>query len=277
LGCHRDGSNLDLDPVEIEQRRRCWAAILMLDALQASAFGRPSMMRGSKFDTQMPLDVNDVDITRTEVRKASSRPTQMTYLNLKFRLLDITSKIYDRLFRSEQIDYAAIIDLDREIRKEKESWPDNYTDGDSNGRGSGFVGLRAHDQVHWYILHGHYYQLLLLLHRPFFHSGAGNFPVTPGYSRTQCIESASAILEIYHILNTEPRYQPYRWYTCGIATFHAFHASVVIAIELLSVNVENPEFSELWSSLQRVIKYFTRNSRRSPLAVKALPRINVLR
>jgi hypothetical protein len=242
----------------------------MLDALQASTFGRASMMTSSTFGARMPLDVNDVDVTRTEVRKASSRPTQMTYLNLKFRLLNITSKIYERLFGLEKTDYATVIDLDREIRKEQETWLNSYGE---DGRGPG--GLRAHDQVHWYILHGHLHQMFLLLHRPFFHSGAGNHPVAPGHSRNQCVESASMILEIYHILNTEPKYQPYRWYTNGLATFHAFHAAVVISIELLSM--ENPSFSELWSNFQQVEEYFTRNSPRSSLATKVLPITKFLR
>lgn len=242
----------------------------MLDALQASTFGRPSMMRSSRFETRLPLDLNDIDVTRTEVRKASSRPTQMTYLNLKFKLLNITSKIYERLFGPEEVEYSTIIELDQEIRKEQETWPSRYGEG-----GSGLEGLGAHDQVHWYILHGHLHQMFLLLHRPFFHKGAGNHPiVSPGHSRNQCVESASVILEIFHVLNTEPKYQPYRWYTTGLATFHAFHAAVVVSIELLSL--ENPSFSELWTGFQRVEEYFVANSPRSPFARKVLPIIKFL-
>ncbi|PWW74380.1 hypothetical protein C7212DRAFT_365365 [Tuber magnatum] len=270
FGCHKDGANLGLDPVQTEQRRRCWAAILMLDAFQASAFGRPSMMRATQFETRMPLDVNDVDITRTGVREASSRPTQMTYLNLKFRLLNITSKIYEKLFGAEKADYSTIIELDQEIRNEQNTWPSKYS-----ADGTGLNELRANDQVHWYILHGHLHQMFLLLHRPYFHrSSAEKHPVVSD-SRRQCIESATSILEIYNILNTKPKYQPYRWYTNGLATFHAFHAVVVISVDLLSMH--DPSQSPTWETFQQVHDHFSKNEPRSSNAAKALPVMNFLR
>jgi len=243
----------------------------MLDALQASAFGRPSMMRAAQFETRMPLDVNDVDITRTGVREASSRPTQMTYLNLKFRLLNITSKIYEKLFGAEGTDYSTIIELDQEIRNEQKTWPSKY----SAGGGAEPNELKANDQVHWYILHGHLHQMFLLLHRPYFHgSSADNHPVAPD-SRRQCIESATSILEIYNILNTEPKYQPYRWYTNGLATFHAFHAVVVASVDLLSMH--DPSQSPTWKAFQQVYDHFSKNSPRSSIATKTMPIINFLR
>ncbi|CAZ84742.1 unnamed protein product [Tuber melanosporum] len=270
LGCHKDGANLGLDPVETEQRRRCWAAILMLDAFQASAFGRPSMMRATQFETRLPLDVNDVDITRTGVREASSRPTQMTYLNLKFRLLSITSKIYEKLFGAEKPDYSTIVELDQEIRNEQKTWPGKYS-----ADGPELNGLKANDQVHWYILHGHLHQMFLLLHRPYFHkSSAENHPVAPD-SRRQCIESATSILEIYNILNTKRKYQPYRWYINGLATFHAFHAVIVVSVDLLSMH--DPSQSSTWEAFKQVHDHFSKNAPRSSIATKTLPVVNFLR
>ena len=50
LGCHVDGRVLLLDHVQTEQRRRCWAGILMLHTIQATSFGNVDILRLSNHD-----------------------------------------------------------------------------------------------------------------------------------------------------------------------------------------------------------------------------------
>lgn len=61
MGLHRDGSNFKLSPFETEMRRRLWWAILTLDLRSAEELGT-DMSIGS-FDTQMPININDIDIS----------------------------------------------------------------------------------------------------------------------------------------------------------------------------------------------------------------------
>ncbi|KAJ5972400.1 uncharacterized protein N7479_002318 [Penicillium vulpinum] len=62
LGLHRDGSAFDLEPFEIEMRRRLWWSICILDVQTAEDQGTDPMIHDVFYDTQIPLNINDEDI-----------------------------------------------------------------------------------------------------------------------------------------------------------------------------------------------------------------------
>jgi hypothetical protein len=275
LGIHRDGTTLKLDCIETEQRRRCWATIAMLEALQASAFGRPCMMRSIHSDAKLPSDVNDIDILRDQILPPSSRPTQMTYINLKFRLLSLTARIAEINFSTVRPAYSDVLELDVTIRRETARWGISY--GDPSLSEVDQRTLHNHHQAHWYILHGHLHQMFLLLHRPFFQLRNPE----PEYevSRKQCLESAFIILQVFRVLLKEERYRPYKWYTNGLAAFHTFHAAVVMSMYLLSTPYDslNLERTQAWDGLNEIVTQFEAVVKKSPIAAKALPVVIVLR
>jgi hypothetical protein len=41
LACHIDPSTFNLDPIQSEERRRCWAGLMMLYTIQNTALGNP--------------------------------------------------------------------------------------------------------------------------------------------------------------------------------------------------------------------------------------------
>lgn len=61
MGLHRDGSQLDMSPYEVEMRRRLWWAIAMLDLRSAEEVGTDLWISDLSFDTQFPLNLNDTD------------------------------------------------------------------------------------------------------------------------------------------------------------------------------------------------------------------------
>ncbi|PHH78734.1 hypothetical protein CDD82_2879 [Ophiocordyceps australis] len=63
LGLHRDGKHFKLPPLETEIRRRLWWAILMLDLRSAEELGTDLAITDQSFDTQMPSNINDSDIS----------------------------------------------------------------------------------------------------------------------------------------------------------------------------------------------------------------------
>lgn len=63
LGLHRDGSHFRLSPFEIEMRRRLWWQVGILDTRASEDHGCDPSILEQTFDTKLPLNINDADIT----------------------------------------------------------------------------------------------------------------------------------------------------------------------------------------------------------------------
>ncbi|KAL4881245.1 fungal-specific transcription factor domain-containing protein [Aspergillus karnatakaensis] len=63
LGLHRDGNNFGLKPFEAEMRRRLWWHVVLLDSRSSEDHGTDALIHDRMFDTRLPLNVNDSDIS----------------------------------------------------------------------------------------------------------------------------------------------------------------------------------------------------------------------
>ena len=63
IGVHRDGSHFGLAPFEVELRRRLWWQVCILDTRASEDHGCDPTIIEQTFDTKMPLNINDVDIS----------------------------------------------------------------------------------------------------------------------------------------------------------------------------------------------------------------------
>ena len=81
IGLHRDGSLLKLSPFETERRRRIWWAIQGLDLASNVTTGATSMSLMADWDTQLPLNIEDGDISpqMQEMPKQRSGLTSMSH------------------------------------------------------------------------------------------------------------------------------------------------------------------------------------------------------
>jgi hypothetical protein len=71
MGVHRDGSNFNLGPIEIEVRRRIWAHLCVLDISSAELLGREPTILPDSYDTMLPLSIDDSDLSEIEVQEAA--------------------------------------------------------------------------------------------------------------------------------------------------------------------------------------------------------------
>jgi hypothetical protein len=63
VGLHRDGSRFaHLSPFEVEQRRRIWWMVIVIDIRASEDQGTEFSIKKDSFDTKMPLNINDSDI-----------------------------------------------------------------------------------------------------------------------------------------------------------------------------------------------------------------------
>ncbi|KAF9883141.1 hypothetical protein FE257_004061 [Aspergillus nanangensis] len=63
LGLHRDGTNFGLKPFDTEMRRRVWWQICLLEIRSSEDHGTESQIHERLYDTRMPLNINDEDIS----------------------------------------------------------------------------------------------------------------------------------------------------------------------------------------------------------------------
>lgn len=63
IGIHRDGSHFGLSPFEVEMRRRLWWQVCILDTRASEDHGCDPTIVEQSFDTKMPLNINDEDMS----------------------------------------------------------------------------------------------------------------------------------------------------------------------------------------------------------------------
>lgn len=81
LRIHRDGTIFNLSLFEVEIRRRLWWQICNLDCRAAEAHGSVSSIPEDIYDTELPLNIDDIDISPDAIdppRSKSSR-SDMTF------------------------------------------------------------------------------------------------------------------------------------------------------------------------------------------------------
>jgi hypothetical protein len=81
IGLHRDGTNFGLKPFETEMRRRLWWHICLLDIRSAEEHGTDAQIHDRMYDTRLPLNINDEDITLDMQEPPEERVgfTEMTF------------------------------------------------------------------------------------------------------------------------------------------------------------------------------------------------------
>jgi hypothetical protein len=266
IGCHVDPSDFDLDVVDCEERRRCWAGLMMLYMIQNTAMGNlgPQYHR-THCTTRMPADLNDADLVAGQyiLPVPCEGATQMSYLLLKFRLYEISSSICTQVLGTSQPSSAIISNLDQVILREHGHWERSYY---SHSRAEP---LPVYHTVHLNILYGYSHQLALLLHRPVL-TNPSTDPVQHGISWARCMESAKALVGIHALFYNCPEFAPFSWYMRGLASFHAFHASVVL-IAILTNDMQQKDSSGLNQLIEQCVDRFEALSDLSLICRKAAP------
>ncbi|KAE8441170.1 hypothetical protein EG329_005799 [Mollisiaceae sp. DMI_Dod_QoI] len=86
LGLHRDGSNHKISPFDAEIRRRTWWQIVFLDGHSSKLAGAGFPAWLAKFDTKIPLNISDSDMSPTmkEPPKEKEGATEMLFVCLRY-------------------------------------------------------------------------------------------------------------------------------------------------------------------------------------------------
>jgi hypothetical protein len=94
MGLHRDGDAFGLRPLEVEIRRRLWWHICLLDIRSSEYHGCEPIVHESMFDTRMPLNINDSDLTADMTVPPTEREeaTEMTLCLIRCEVMRVVWK-----------------------------------------------------------------------------------------------------------------------------------------------------------------------------------------
>lgn len=270
IGCHVDPDTFGLDAIESEERRRCWAALMMLYCNQNTSLGHIGVPHTAfHASSRPPADVDDdqVGLDKPCITAAPGSATQMTYLLLKFRLYDLCSEICEKVISQCAPDPIAIRRLDAAIMHEQRTWEARYIPDLEAGR------LPDYHLAHMNILYSYGNHILLLLH----HKqalGHTSHPEDAAWSRQRCASGSKRILQLHATLNESGELANFRWYGRGLGSFHALHAAVLLSsLQMWLTAQDRIEISIL---LRRCLAIFESIANSSTICTKAAPVLKYL-
>lgn len=95
IGIHRDGTHFGLAPFEVEMRRRLWWQVCILDTRASEDHGCDPTILEQAFDTKMPLNINDVDMSpgMKDFPSETQGCTDMSFCLIRFEVANTFRRI----------------------------------------------------------------------------------------------------------------------------------------------------------------------------------------
>ncbi|KJZ76121.1 hypothetical protein HIM_04577 [Hirsutella minnesotensis 3608] len=218
LGLHRDGTHFKLKPFETEIRRRLWWAILMLDLRSAEELGTDMSIGEQAYDTQMPSNINDSDISPDSVEVPTPRDgrsdcamslVRAEICALSRRLVTAASAMAELCPKTDE---GSITERERMLievyQRIEHKFLQQVVDED--------------DPLYWVaamIARIIMAKMCLVIYQPMLFPGS-NYELSSEI-RSRIYVAAIEIIEYSHKLNTDPRCKQYSWLFRTYTNWHA--------------------------------------------------------
>jgi len=98
IGLHHDGHRMNGNPLETEMRRRVFWCVFILNLYNSSLQGLPRVLHEADIQVAEPSDVDDEQLTTTEIRPALPGKTKIHRFISVCRLVRILSRSLDVLY-----------------------------------------------------------------------------------------------------------------------------------------------------------------------------------
>ena len=239
MGLHRDGTEYGMGPVETHVRRLIWYQICFLDIRTCEAQGPRPGIRAEDFDTQFPLNVDDVDLERLDPPTESARTwTDMTLSLIRFECNEMHRVIWiDRpRLEKKKINLTALLGKVENFRRTiKEKYASLIDDAVPVQHCARLVleilSLRMHAMV---------------LHR--YHNS--NIHAIPDRLRQIIITSGISTTESAIELETSPALSAYAWYASAL---NQYHFALLLLMEVFTFP-HRREAPRIWACLDYVFE-----------------------
>lgn len=248
MGLHRDGTSFPgLTPLEIEMRRRLFWALCILDLRSAEDQGTDLTILERTYDTELPLNINDSDITEDtkEMPQARQGATDMTFSLIRYEICAQARRLYvvSSAFSTANCPREASISLeDREsmVKAIYENIEQKYFK-DASASCNAMLWTAAN------IARVIVAKMTLVIYQPMLFPGPDG-EVLSDDIRERIFTAATEIFEYNHQLNSDPRSKQWKWL---FQTYTQWHAVAYVLMEVVrrpwSAGVERA-----WAALNSV-------------------------
>ncbi len=239
MGLHRSSASAHLDPVQRETRSRLFGVIQTLETYVTTLLGLPTTLSEEDIDQELPLCVDDENLTTPSSPLATSK---MTAVNAHIRLIKImrnlVHEIYPRAKRSGnrigdpyRVNYALIVKYEEALDLWFQSLP-APTPTDSlqpdHLRSDSELFLTYFNLITWdrtqFLLRLAYAHVQMVLYRPFIHhiirAESKDVPEMRSFAcASACIKAAMQIVWIVGELSNRGLLVGAYWFTVYITFF----------------------------------------------------------
>ncbi|KPM45844.1 hypothetical protein AK830_g572 [Neonectria ditissima] len=229
MGLHRDGTHFGLSPYETEIRRRIWWQLVVLDLRAADELGTDLAISDRAFDTQMPSNINDADISPEMTEPPEPRDgrsdcaislVRYEICALSRRLVRASSALAGLCPKGMALDAASLADRERMLIEVYQGVETKFLK---------HVVVHETDPLYWVaamIARIIMAKMCLVIYQPMLFPGS-DAELTEE-ARNRVYIASIEIMEYSAILNSDPRCKQYRWL---FMTYNNWHAMAYFLVE----------------------------------------------
>ncbi|KAI1415912.1 hypothetical protein F5Y13DRAFT_155645 [Hypoxylon sp. FL1857] len=251
MGLHRDGEAYGLTPLETHVRRLIWHQLCFLDIRTCEAQGPRPVIRRDDYDTKLPINCNDDDLTHAITSPESADVwTTNTLALIRFEINEMMRIIWidRRRLETRRTTLTAVLTKIENFRRKMSEKYDHLLDVTEP--------IQRYTKCVMYLLT---YRLHVMTLHPY-HSNAAN-PMPPRLNQL-LITSGILIVELAIQLETNPNFQEWAWY---LGAYFQYQVALLLATEVY-FRPQSREADRIWSCLDYVFSM----DRRLPPEAKAI-------
>ncbi|KAK4154716.1 fungal-specific transcription factor domain-containing protein [Chaetomidium leptoderma] len=241
LGLHRDGTHFpNLTPFQVEMRRRLFWAVCVLDLRSAEDQGTDLNIVAGTFDTQVPLNINDSDISPEieclpEPREGT---TDMAFSLIRYEICALSRRLHTV---SSDLSPACAGDVAKSLEEREALLTEVHHGIEQRLRkdNSNPIFWAASTVTRIIVA-----KMTLIIYQPVLFPGPGN-DVLSEEVRARLLNAALDVFEYSHVLNADSRCKQWRWL---FQTWSHWHALAYALIEV-SHRPWGPKAERVWTAL----------------------------
>ncbi|KAK9770642.1 hypothetical protein AB5N19_05354 [Seiridium cardinale] len=237
MGLHRDGEAYGLTPLETHVRRLIWHQLCFLDVRTCEAQGPKPVIRRDDYDTKLPLNCDENELTHATVSpEPSDHWTTNTLALIRFEINEMMRIIWldRRRLEMRKTTLTAVLTKIENFRRRMSEKYDHLLDVSQP--------VQRYAKCVMYLLT---YRLHVMVLHPY-HSNAAN-PMPPRLS-SLLITSGILICELAIQLETNPSFQEWAWY---LGAYFQYQIALLLATEVYFRPMSR-EADRIWACLDYV-------------------------
>ncbi|KAI5927808.1 hypothetical protein F4810DRAFT_699056 [Camillea tinctor] len=237
MGLHRDGEAYGLTPLETHVRRLVWHQLCFLDIRTCEAQGPKPVIRRDDYDTKLPLNCNEDDLTNAVVPPNSCDAwTTNTLALIRFEINEMMRVVWldRRRLESRRTTLTAVLTKIENFRRRMSEKYDHLLDVSHP--------MQRYAKCVMYLLT---YRLHVMVLHPY-HSNAAN-PLPPRLNHL-LITSGIMVVELSIQLETNPLFHDWSWY---LGAYFQYQVALLLATEVY-FRPQAREVDRIWSCLDYV-------------------------